>query len=184
MTTTTMKFAEYYLYSPYFAYTKGKEGAEMDSLDSRFDELSDFAQDLLLSEELAYQFKALIETGVLPNRFRAAVQKVLCYIAIGEIKLEHVENILIRLGLDKAMADNVVNLLMPTLELLRDLKDLPETPQDPRPLREPQQPLKTSGHSDPISMAPLPPLTTSKSVPVPPPPNRTTIDLRDKKLMP
>ncbi|MBP6885949.1 MAG: hypothetical protein KBC02_01755 [Candidatus Pacebacteria bacterium] len=142
--------------TPLGAFLAGK--TETPSLDllSQISILPQPRQNLLVSSRSKNILADLVDKNLLPGTHLFACLKMVALLVLGEIKPGQIDPILIKLGVQAGGASVIRDSL---IELIP-----PATIQQ--------------------SFAPLPPLRTSKPVPVPPPPNRTTIDLRDKKLTP
>lgn len=172
--SSSSSIQEYLIYSPFNAALHGRSLIEQRVLIERFTTMSDSVRELLAGDECAQTLKEWETTGVVPTGYGPAIAKLLGLVAFSEVNINAVHDICLKIGIPNTQIPSILEALQPFLSLVQNHN------------AEPQSPLiaPSSTPEPSFTMAPLPPLTTSKSVPVPPPPNRTTIDLRDKKLMP
>lgn len=165
---------EYLIYSPFNAALHGRSLNEQKALIEKFTTMGDSLRELLAGDECAQTIKEWETTGVVPTGYGPAIAKLLGLIAFSEVNINSVPDICVKIGIPNTQTPSILEALQPFLSLIQNHKAEPQAPRM----------VPSSSPEPSFNMAPLPPLTTSKPVPVPPPSNRTTIDLRDKKLMP
>ncbi len=160
--------------APFICLLMGRDADEQYLLSAAFLALDDSEQEILVGESTVKEIATWISSGLLPQTHAVAIAKIIGMLALeDDISPGALPQILDSIGIQSAakliLSEKITQLVQPFLEDTNEFE--PETP--------PSQSLNSTP-----TIAPLSPLRTSKPVPVPPPPNRTTIDLRDKKLTP
>ncbi len=175
-------------YNPLITAMKGRDEDDQILLSSEFLLLPENLQDLLVGSQFLEKLESWIASGLFPESHAEAIAKLIGILAFDDSVLaSQVTQVLISLGIEsskaKLLQQEIAALIDPILAYrtadtqANQIEEMTRFQIVEAPALNPLPP-------EPTSITPLPPLTTSKPVPVPPPPNRTTIDLRDKKLMP
>jgi hypothetical protein len=130
---------QYNMSSPLFAHLDQKPEAQQNQILERYSRLSEEQQQKLASAETAEQLVTLSEQGIIPATHTKAVAAIICLVALGDVVVEQVPQLLQKLSLAPDVAQRIASAIKPLLEIPPEIKI------------EPLPPLP--------SMQPLPPLT-------------------------
>lgn len=148
-TTTT----EELIYSPYLAMLEGRDVDSQKTFFEHFASQPEVVREIITSPGTAEKISALIQLNVIPKEYGIAIAKIVALVAMNEVPISSIDQLLIKLNLAQEQATSIAAELVKILE-----------PVIAERARE----------SAPKSMPELPPLTTK----IPP---RNIIDLRRQK---
>ena len=91
-------------YNPYFAGIFGKSADEANSLELRIDALPASVREFLMTEDVDDQLRTAMQDAGVPDAYSVALAKIIFLIALGDVSIDSVEPLLLKIGLDQAQS--------------------------------------------------------------------------------
>lgn len=146
--------------SPYAAMTAGRNPEELAVFFDRFVQLPPPVRSFLTSLEVIEKIKGMNVALHIPPTHTVAVSKIIAFVALGDVSISDITNLLIKLNIEPVLAEEINHNLLTILEPI-----IAERAKEALPSQLPELPPMTT------KIPPIPTVSTNT-------PARNIIDLR------